>query len=104
MYIYCIPYFLQCVIINKSDEIVAGAGAFCAKSSSIINYTRRIVPFQAIIKNIKKLQYNTNFLCNYENMNKLFYQKNNFNNDFISISNRFASLQTVCYWKENIRE
>ena len=48
---------LQWVIINKSDEIVACAGDFGAKSSSIINYTIRIFPFQGIIKNIKKLQY-----------------------------------------------
>ena len=32
----------------------------------------------------------------------MFYQKNYFNNDFIAISNCFASLQTVCYWEENI--
>ena len=36
---------LQWVIINKSDKIVAGAGEFDAKSSSIINYTIRIFPF-----------------------------------------------------------
>ena len=36
---------LQWVIINKSDEIVAGAGDFGAKSPSIINYTIRIFPF-----------------------------------------------------------
>ena len=36
---------LQWVIINKSDEIMAGAGDFGAKSSSIINYTIRIFPF-----------------------------------------------------------
>ena len=36
---------LQCVSINKSDEIIAGAGDFGAKSSSIINYTIRIFPF-----------------------------------------------------------
>ena len=28
-------------------------------------------------------------------INNLFYQKNYFNNDFIAISNHFASLQTV---------
>ena len=27
--------YLQCVIINKSDEIVAGAGDFGVKSSSL---------------------------------------------------------------------
>jgi hypothetical protein len=41
--------------VGKSDEIVASAGDFGAKSSSIINNTIRIFPFQGIIKNIKKL-------------------------------------------------
>ena len=73
---------------------MAGAGDFGAKSSSIINYIYYKNFPNLTIMDIKKLQYKN---CNYENINKLFYQKNNFDNDFISISNGFASLQTVCY-------
>ena len=41
--------YVQCVIINTSDEIVAVGGYFGAKSSSIINYTISTPPIAEIL-------------------------------------------------------
>ena len=40
--------------ISRSDEIVAGAGDFGAKSSSVINYSIKNFPLKATLKNIKE--------------------------------------------------
>ena len=72
---------LHRVMPLKSDEIVKIAGDFGPKSSSSIHYTIRILPIITNIQNIKNLQ--SKISCNCENINKLFYQKNDFSNDFL---------------------
>ena len=76
---------------------MASAGDFGAKSSSIINYTTyKDFP---ILSNHKKYQKITIYklYAIIKIQISCFTKKNDFNNDFIAISNHFPSLQTVCY-------
>ena len=46
--------------------------------------------------------YNIKTLCNYEIINKLFYQKNDFICGFIVTLNHFLPYKPVCYWEDNV--